>query len=55
MQDGQEETEEKLSGCHAQTAADRGRDEPVPNQEGKEAHTEGLGDHRRYDLWTSGP
>lgn len=48
VQNGQEEEEEKLFGCHAQAPADRGWDEPVQSQEGKEAHTAGLSDHRRY-------
>ena len=47
VQDGEEEAEEKLSGRHAQAAAGEGRDEPVPHQEGEEAHPEGLAHHRR--------
>lgn len=47
VQNGEEEAEEKLSGRHAQAAADRGRDEPVPSEEGEEAHAAGLGHHRR--------
>lgn len=50
MQNSQEEEKEKLFGCHAQTPADRGRDEPVQNQEGKKAHTAGLSNHCRYSL-----
>ena len=42
----EEEAEEELSGRHAQTPAGGGRDEPVQDQEGEEAHAESLAHHR---------
>jgi len=47
VQNCQEEEEEKLSGCYAQTPADREWDEPVQNQERKKAHTAGISHHSR--------
>lgn len=47
QQDGEEEEAAELPGRHAEAAGDRGRDEPVPHQEGKEAHPEGLPYHSR--------
>lgn len=45
-QNGEEEAEEELPGCHAEASGDRGRDEPLPCEEGKETHAESLADHR---------